>query len=52
MKTGAHGGVDKIDFNRFNLFKQVFVDHKGNPLFCKKGVLIPWFIQNQAQRGP
>ena len=52
MKSGSHWSVDKIYLDGFHLFEQVSVDHKGDSLFCEKGVIIPRFIQNQAQRGP
>ena len=52
MKPGPHGGIDIIDLDGFNPFKQVFFDHESDPHFRKKAVRIPWFIQNQAQRRP
>ena len=51
MKSCAHGGIHVIDLDGLNPFEQVFVDHEGNSLFFKKAILVPRFIQNQAQRG-
>jgi hypothetical protein len=52
VKSGPHGSIDIIDLDGFNPFKQVFVNHKGDSLFRKKIIIVPRFIQNQAQRWP
>ena len=50
MKSRPHGGIDKVDLNRSYPFKQIFIDHEGESLFRKKTILVPRFVQNQAQR--
>ena len=52
MKSRPHRRIDKIDLDRLNPFEQVFIDHEGDSLFRKKIIVVPWFIQNQAQRRP
>ena len=41
VKSGPHGGIHEIDFNGSNTFKEIFIDHKSNSLFCKNGIVIP-----------
>ncbi len=52
VKSRTHGSIHVIDLDGLNFFKQVFVDHEGNSLFRKEAILVPRFIQNQAQRRP
>jgi hypothetical protein len=41
LKSGPHGVIHEIDFNGFNLFKEIFVDHESHSLFCKNDIVIP-----------
>lgn len=41
LKSGPHGGIHEIDFNGFNTFKEIFIDHESNSLFCKNDIIIP-----------
>ena len=43
---------DKIYFDRFHPFKEVFIDNASDILHIKDSVIFCWFIQNQAQGGP
>jgi hypothetical protein len=52
MKSGPHGGIYKIEFDGFDAFEEIFIDHEGNTFVRKKGVIIPWLIQSQTQSGP
>lgn len=52
MKSGSHGGIHEIEFDGFDAFEEVFIDHKGNSLIRKDGVIVPRLIQSQAQSGP
>ena len=45
-------GFDKINLNGFDLLEQLLVDGKRNPIFLENFILLDWFIQNHAQRGP
>ena len=51
MKSGFHGGINKIELDGFDAFEEIFIDRKGNPLIRKNGVIIPWLIQSQTQSG-
>ena len=51
MKSRPHGGIYKIELDGLDAFEEVFIDHEGNPLVRKKGVLISRLIQSQAQSG-
>ena len=39
---------DKIYFDRFHPFKEVFINDISDPFQSKNSVIFPWFIQNQA----
>ena len=45
LQVGGYGKsfssrrVQKIDLDRFHLLKQVFIDHEGNTLFSKNGIV-------------
>jgi hypothetical protein len=41
VKSGPHGGIHEIDFNGFNTFKEIFIDHESHSLFYKNGIVIP-----------
>ena len=41
LKSGSHGRIHEIDFNGFNVLKEIFVDHEGHSLFCKNDIVIP-----------
>ncbi len=43
---------DKIDFDGFHPFKEVFIDDISDPFQSKNSVVFPSFIQNQAKGGP
>ena len=51
MKSGFHGGINKIELDGFDAFEEIFIDHEGNPLVRKKGIIISWLIQSQTQSG-
>ena len=51
MKSGSHGGIHEIELDGFDAFEEVFINHEGNPLVRKKGVIISWLIQSQTQSG-
>jgi hypothetical protein len=41
VKSGPHRGIHKIDRNRLGAFKEIFIHHESDPLFCKNGIVIP-----------
>jgi hypothetical protein len=43
---------DKIDFDGFHPFIEVFVDSISDIFQSKNSIVFSWFIQNQAQGGP
>jgi hypothetical protein len=43
---------DKIYFDGFHPFKEVFIDDISDPFQSKSSVVFPWFILNQTQGGP
>src|SRR4030042_3783149 len=43
---------DKIDFDGFHPFIEVFVDSISGIFQSKNSIVFSWFIQNQAQGGP
>ena len=51
MKSRPHGGIYKIELDGLDAFEEVFIDHEGNPLVRKKGIIISWLIQSQTQSG-
>jgi len=41
VKSRPHGGIHEIDFNGFNTFEEIFIDHESNSLFRKNQIVIP-----------
>ena len=41
VKPGPRRGIHKIDFNGFDTFKEIFIDHESDFLFFKDGIVIP-----------
>ena len=51
-KSTPSGFFDKIYFDGFYPFKEVFIDGISDSFQSKNSVVFPWFIQSQAQGGP
>lgn len=41
VKSGPRRGIHKIDFNGFDTFKKIFIDHESESPFFKNGIVIP-----------
>jgi len=41
VKSGPRRGIHKIDFNGFDTFKEICIDHESDSLFFKNGIVIP-----------